>query len=88
MSEAFDIDDVLPQLVCRAERACFYIADTLRIPEPSFTENLAGGGWIQAFGDLVLIDMPLSEMMPVVVLQDKDGNFSGLLKTVDDIKYK
>lgn len=82
VSEAFENDDLLPQLVCRAERACFYVADTLWISEPSFisgpsfTKRLAGGG------------SPLSEMMPVVVLQDKSGNFSGLLKTTDDIKYK
>ncbi|RMJ16097.1 hypothetical protein CDV36_004207 [Fusarium kuroshium] len=84
ISDSSTSDDILPQLACRTERACFHIADILGIegnPERGFR-----GGWIRAFGHPVLTDNSLNEMMPVVVLRDKEMNFSGLLKMTDDIK--
>ncbi|KAF5716216.1 heterokaryon incompatibility protein [Fusarium mundagurra] len=76
--------DITPQLVCKTERASFYIADILRVTE-SPSHKLRGGR-LEAFGHPVLTDKPLNEMAPIMVLQDKDGVFSGLLRATADVE--
>ncbi|KAF4949921.1 hypothetical protein FSARC_13342 [Fusarium sarcochroum] len=78
--------DTLPRLICETQQACFYVADVLRISE-ILTHQLRTGRF-QAFGHPVLTDKPLNEMLPVVVLQNQDGKFSGLLKITGEIKCK